>query len=87
MKKEVPIVADNIVLETKVGETVTSYDLVPVNRTMDEKPTAFQFEIEDKALLGTLETLGKAASATLKIDINGKMFDVIKLEAEGEHKH
>ncbi len=82
MKKDLPITAEKLTINTKVGEKVASYDLTAVNRTEGEKPMAFQFEIEDKALLGVLESLSKGVTANLAVEIEGKSFS-----AEITHDH
>lgn len=87
IKKDVPIEAEKVVIQTKVGEKETSYDLPAVNRTSDEKPTAFQFEIEDKALLGVLESLSKGVTAKLLVDINGKSYTANIEHDDHDHKH
>ncbi|MEX2176025.1 MAG: hypothetical protein WD872_16810 [Pirellulaceae bacterium] len=74
MKKEVPIAAEEIAIETKIGETTNTFQLVAVDRTEGEMPTASKFEVVDKGLLGVLESLSKGVTATLKLDINGKQF-------------
>lgn len=85
IKKEVPIAAETVTIVVKNKADEKSYELAAVNRTTGEMPTAHQFEIIDKELLGVLETIGGDISATLKIDVNGKKFDgKITLE---EHKH
>ncbi|HTN74282.1 MAG TPA: hypothetical protein VL096_03515 [Pirellulaceae bacterium] len=86
LKKEVPIVAETVVIKTKVGETEKVFTLEPMNRTTDEKPTAFEFSITDKTLLPILTSAGKGAEASLEIDVNGKPF-VAKIEAHEEHDH
>jgi hypothetical protein len=70
-KAEVPIGAETITIATKDPKGERSFELSAVNRTTEATPTAFQFEIEDKELLGVLETLGAEVTATLKADING----------------
>lgn len=82
MKKDFPITAEKLTINTKVGEKVASYDLTAVNRTEGDKPTAFQFEVEDKALLGVLESLSKGVTAHLAVEIEGKSFN-----AEITHDH
>lgn len=85
IKKEVPIAAETVAIVVKNKGDEKTYELTAVNRTTGEMPTAHQFEIIDKELVGVLETIGGDISATLKIDVNGKKFDgKITLE---EHKH
>lgn len=85
IKKEVPIAAETVTIVVKNKADEKSYELTAVNRTTGDMPTARQFEIIDKELVGVLETIGGDISATLKIDVNGKKFDgKITLE---EHKH
>ena len=88
MKKEVPIAAEKVTIETKDPKGANTYELLAVNRTEGDMPTAFQFEIEGSQgteLLGTLEALGGEITATLKADINGDPREG-KIEKH-EHKH
>lgn len=82
MKKDFPITAEKLTINTKVGDKAASYELAAVNRTEGDKPTAFQFEVEDKALLGVLESLSKGVTAHLAVEIEGKSFN-----AEITHDH
>ena len=87
-EKEVPIAAETVSIDTKDAEGESSFELAAVNRTTDEKPTAFQFEIDGakgKELLGILEALGGNVTATLKVDVNGDARQG-KIEKH-EHKH
>jgi hypothetical protein len=83
-KKEVPVSADEIVIDVKIGDNPPkTYKLAAVNPT-DGKASAF--EIVDKqfeALFDQLKSSGLAL--TLHVNINGKQFDTpIK---EHEHGH
>jgi hypothetical protein len=83
-KKDVPVSADKIVIDVKVGENPPkTYELTAVN-PMDGKASAF--EIVDKqfeALFDQLKSSG--LTLTLHVNINGKQFDTpIK---EHEHGH
>jgi len=83
-KKEVPVSADELVIDVKIGDNKpVTYRLAAVN-PMDGKSTTF--ETVDKNLVGMLETLKSSGIvATLHVNINGKQFDVpIK---EHEHGH
>jgi hypothetical protein len=83
-KKEVPIAAEEIVIDVKIGDNAPKeYKLAAVN-PKDGKSAVF--EIVDKNLLGVLETRkSPGITATLHVNINGKQFDsVIK---EHEHGH
>ena len=83
-KKAVPIAAEKVTIEVKVGDNnPKSFDLMAVNRTTGDMPTAFQFETVDKSLLGGLEAAGEGVEASLSVDINGKPF-VGKIE---HHSH
>ena len=84
-KKTVPISADHVTIELKIGDNLKAFDLTAVNRTEGDMPQAFQFEIVDKSLLGALEA-AKGIDATLKVDIQGKPFTG-KIEADHEHEH
>jgi hypothetical protein len=85
MKNEVPIPAENITIETKIGETAATFTLAAVNRTEGDMPKSAKFELVDKNLLGVLETLSKGVTATLKVTINDKLYDAPI--THDEHKH
>jgi hypothetical protein len=84
-KKEVPIAADEIVIDVKIGDNKpVQYKLAAVNPTGGKSAA---FEIVDKPFEGLLDQLKKSTSIvlTLHVNINGKQFDpVIK---EHEHGH
>jgi hypothetical protein len=85
---DVPIAAEKVTIETKDPQGEASFDLLAVNRTTGDKPTAFQFEIDGakgQELLGILETLGGEITATLQADLNGDV-RTGKIEKH-EHKH
>jgi hypothetical protein len=81
-KKEVPIAAEEIVIDVKIGENAPkSYKLAAVN-PMDGKSASF--EIVDKqfeALFDQLKSSGLVL--TLHANINGKQFD----QRVQEHDH
>lgn len=85
MKKEVPIAATEVLIETKVAGKDNAYKLAASNPTAGEKPTATRFEIEDKALVTALKAAGKGVTANFKADINGKLYSA-KIEHH-DHKH
>ena len=60
MKKDVPIAAEKIVIETKIGEAKNSFDLEAVSRTEGDMPMASQFEITDSQLEGSAENRSMA---------------------------
>ena len=89
-KKEVPIAAEKITIDVKLGEKdPITYELLAVNPVGDEKKTA-QFEIVDQELLAVIEGLtpeAKGVTATLNVDINGTPFSQ-KIEKEAhDHDH
>lgn len=88
MKKEVPITASELVIETKVGENGKEYKLAAVNPSEDFVPKASQFELEDKGLIVVLQAAGhEGTEATLKVQINDKPYSA-KIEHWGhDHKH
>lgn len=91
IKKPVAIPAEKVVVNVKTiakdkSETLQSYDLAAVNRSEGDMPTASQFEIVDKALLGSLETMAKGAvEASLDVEIEGKKYTASM--AEDPHHH
>jgi hypothetical protein len=83
-KKEVPIDAEEIAIDVKIGDRAPlTYKLTAVN-PMDGKSAVF--EIVDKQLLGALEVLkSPGVVATLNLTINGKPYEQ-RIEAY-EHAH
>jgi hypothetical protein len=86
VKKEVPIAAEEITIDVKIGnnEPVT-YKLAAVNPQDGKSAT---FEIVDKNLLGVLETIkdNKGTVCTLHVTIDGKHFSQ-KVEEHDHHDH
>jgi hypothetical protein len=91
-KNEVPIAAEKITIDVKLGEKdPITYELLAVNPMGEEKKTA-QFEIVDKELLAVIEGLtpeAKGVTATLNVDINGTPFSqkIEKHEHDHDHAH
>ena len=82
-KKEVPVEAEEITIEVKIGDKEPIlYKLAAVN-LQDKK--ASTFELVDKNLQGVLDTLSEGVSAKFpSLTIGGKNFENLKIE---EHKH
>lgn len=88
MKKEVPITASELVIETKVGENSSSYKLAAANPSEDFVPKASQFELEDKGLIVVLQAAGhEGTTATLKVQINDKTYSANIEHAGHDHGH
>lgn len=85
VKKEVPIAAEEIAIDVKVGDHAPVAYKLAANNPQDGKSATF--EIVDKNLLGVLETLkdNKGTVCTLHVTIDGKTFDQ-KIE-EHDHGH
>ena len=88
-KKDVPIAADEIVIDVKIGtQEPKTYKLAALS-PLDGKASAF--ELVDKGLLGVLESLSTGVTATIqKLPIGSKTFENVKIEEEqhgAEHKH
>jgi hypothetical protein len=83
-KKEVPIAAEEIVIDVKIGDNPPVQKRLAAVNPVDGKSAAF--EIVDKEFEGLLDQLKSTAIVlTLHVNINGKQFDsVIK---EHEHGH
>jgi hypothetical protein len=81
--KEVPIAAEDLTIEVKIGmNEPTTYKLAALN-PQDGKASAF--ETIDKNLEGVLGTLSEGVTATIKkLTIGDKTFEDLKIE---EHKH
>ena len=85
MKKEVPVAADHVTIEVKIGTKTSSFHLAAVDPMGGDMPKASRFEIVDKGLLGVLESLSEGVTATLKIpDINGKPYEA-KITHDDHH--
>jgi hypothetical protein len=83
-KKEVPITASELVLVTKQGDDAAQEYTLAAVEPKDGKTA--QFEIVDKELLGTLETLSEKVTAEVKeLDINGEKFSNVPLTTEHHH--
>jgi hypothetical protein len=83
-KKEVPVDAQELTIDVKIGgNSPVTYKLPAVSPKDGKSAT---FEIVDKQLLGVLETLkSPGIVATLHVNVNGKQFDQ-RIE-EHEHSH
>lgn len=86
VKKEVPIAAEELVIEVKIGMNEPTTVKLPAVNPQDGK--ASTFEVVDKQLLGVLETLkAEGVVATIKqLTINGKTFENVRIK-EHEHGH
>jgi hypothetical protein len=84
MKNEVPIAAEEIAIDTKVGETATTFKLAAVDRSEGDEPKTAKFEVIDKGLTGVLSSLSDGVTATLKLEINGKPYEA-KIEKVDHH--
>ena len=86
MKKDVPIAADHVTIDVKIGTKTSTFNLAAVDPMGGDMPKASKFEIVDKGLLGVLESLSEGVTATLRIpDINGKPYEA-KITHD-DHKH
>jgi hypothetical protein len=75
MKNEVPIAAEEIAIDTKVGDKATTFKLAAVDRSEGDEPKTAKFEVVDKELAGVLVALSDGVTATLKLEINGKPYE------------
>jgi hypothetical protein len=81
MKKDVPVDGETIKIAVKLGDNAKEY-------TLDaEGPMASKFSIEDKTLVGNLEALSDAVTATLSLDIGGKHYDAPITAGGHDHEH
>ncbi len=88
MKKEVPIAAEKIVIETTIQGQTNAFDLEAVNPTEGEMPMASQFEITSENLEGVLDSVdGKGVTATLKLKIGDKDYTAPITHDDHGHKH
>jgi hypothetical protein len=83
-KKEVPIEADKLVIDVKIGENKpNTYELPAVNPTEGKSAT---FEITDKQFESVLDQIKSSGIVlTLHVNINGKQFDAPVKEHEHDH--
>jgi hypothetical protein len=77
-KEEVPIAADEVVIEVAVEGKTNRYPLPAAGRTLDQPLTA-RFETTDKALIVALQ-VGEGLKAVLIAEIDGKV-------VQGEIEH
>ena len=85
-KANVPIKADNVLIEVTTAGKTDAFELPAVDRTSGENAGAFKFEVTSKELLGKLETVGDSVSAKVRVDVNGKPYEG-KFEKHEEHDH
>jgi hypothetical protein len=86
VKKEVPIAAEEITIDVKIGENEpVTYKLAAVNPQDGKSAT---FETVNQELLGILETIkkNKGTVCTLHVTIDGKHFSQ-KIEEHDHHDH
>src|SRR5262245_26245574 len=83
-KKEVPIAAEEITIDVKIGDRAPKiYKLEAIN-PMDGKSAVFS--ITDKGFEGVFDQLkGSGVALTIHVNINGKQFDQPVKEHEHEH--
>ena len=86
-KNEVPIAAETIQIDLKIGETPKSFTLDAVARTEGDMPKSAKFEVVDKGLVEVLKGLGGSVTATLKAEINGKSYSAPITHDDHGHKH
>jgi hypothetical protein len=84
MKNEVPIVAEEIAIDTKIGDQASTFKLAAIDRSEGEEPKTAKFEIVDKQLTGVLSSLSDGVTAMLKLEINGKPYEA-KIEKVDHH--
>jgi hypothetical protein len=87
VKNEVPISAEDITIETRIGDKSSTFKLAAVNRSEGDMPKTAKFEVVDKGLLGVLEALSEKVTAMLKLDINGKPYEAAIKHDDHGHKH
>ena len=87
MKNEVPIAAESITIDLKIGETSKSFTLEAVERSEGDMPKTAKFQVLDKGLVEVLKGLGGSVTATLKLDINGKPYEAAITHDDHGHKH
>jgi hypothetical protein len=87
MKNEVPIAAETITIDLKIGETPKSFTLEAVQRSEGDMPKTAKFEVTDKGLVEVLKGLGGSVTATLKLDIDGKPYTAAITHDDHGHKH
>ena len=81
MKNDVPLESDTININVKFGDDAKQYTLEA------ESPMSSKFSIEDKTLVGNLEALSDAVTATLSLDIKGKHYEAPITAGGHDHAH
>lgn len=79
MKKDVPVDSETITINVKLGDNAKQYTL--------ESEGPSKFSTEDKTLVGNLEALSEAVTATLSLDINGKHYESPITAGGHDHSH
>ena len=79
MKKDVPVESEAVTIKVKIGENEKEYTL--------ESESPSKFSVVDQTLVGNLEALSEAVTATLSVDINGKHFDAPITAGGHSHDH
>ena len=88
VKNPVPIAAESITIETKIGDKPpATFTLAAMDRSEGDMPKASKFEVVDKNLLGVLESLSEGVTATLKVTINDKPYEGKFTHDDHGHKH
>jgi hypothetical protein len=79
MKNDVPVEGETININVKLGDNAKQYTL--------ESEGPSKFSTEDQTLVGNLEALSEAVTATLSLDINGKHYEAPITAGGHDHAH
>jgi len=79
MKNDVPADGESININVKLGDNAKQYTL--------DKEEPNKFSTEDKTLVGNLEALSDAVTATLSVDIKGKHYEAPITAGGHSHDH
>lgn len=81
MKKDVPLESQTIAINVKIGDEAKQYTLE------SDAPMSNKFSTENEALVGQLEALSEAVTATLSLDIGGKHYEAPITSGGHDHEH
>jgi hypothetical protein len=87
VKNEVPIPAESIRIDVRVGNKPQSFELMAVERSEGDPPLTAKFEVVDVQLPEILKALSDGVTATLKVEIGGKPYAATIEPPGAEHKH
>jgi len=84
MSDAVPITAEQITISMLINDEPKAYQLLPVDRTDGDPPTASQFAITDPALAVALGVM-EGTAASLIVEIEGQQYTALMEDHDHDH--